>query len=254
MQLNACALLACLSAGLVFAQGSSSSSSDSGKTNYVRRISAGLSLGVLVLPLIKNTTSTTTPNATTTNNYSTTGALQRIGFGGTVNAAILDRFAVNVSATYRRIGYQMTTGTTVTTTSTSTNTITYTTTSLHEDTRASALEVPVTLRWYSISRRKKGPRFFAEGGMAIRDLINARTSTDTTDASGTQSCCIATAARPAHRIARGYVAGVGVQVIDPIGVRVIPEVRYTRWANDTFNTFSTHTQRNELEAVISLTF
>ena len=122
MQSNACVLLACLSAGLVFAQGSSSSSSSSGSGNgnYVRRFSAGLSLGVMTLPLISNRTVTTTPTANTTNTYSTTNDSHRIGFGATGQVAILDRFAVNVSATWRRIGYQMTTVSTVSTTSTST--------------------------------------------------------------------------------------------------------------------------------------
>lgn len=254
MQSKALVLSACLSAGLVFAQASSSSARDSGKGNYVRRISAGVSLGVLGLPVVKGNTSTATPNSTTTVDYATTNASARIGYGVTVNAAIFDHFAVNVSAIYRRIGYQMTTTTTVSTVSTSTNTITNTTTGLHEDTRVGALEIPIVLRWYAIPREKRGARFFGEAGLAIRDALNPRTSTDTIDASGNAACCIAGPGKIANRITRGYVAGMGVQVIDPIGIRVVPEVRYTRWSNDTFNTFSTRSQRNQLEAVISLTF
>jgi hypothetical protein len=248
MQSNAYVLFVCLGTGLVFGQGSQSSSSaqNSGKSNYVRRISGGVSLGVMGLPTIKNATSTTSTTTVTTD-YTTTNASQRIGFGATVQGVITDHFAVNVSAMYRRIGYQMTT--TVTT-----GTTTLTTTGTHEDTRASALEVPMTVRWYSISRRKPGPRFFGEGGVAIRDAINPRTSTDTTNSAGTIACCIATTGKTANHMTRGFVAGLGVQLIDPIGIRVVPEVRYTRWMNDTFNMFSTRTQRNQIEAVISLSF
>jgi hypothetical protein len=35
---------------------------------------------------------------------------------------------------------------------------------------------------------------------------------------------------------------------------VIPGVRYTRWMGETFNAFSTSTRRNQVEAMISLSF
>jgi len=44
-----------------------------------------------------------------------------------------------------------------------------------------------------------------------------------------------------RRTIRGFVGGFGVQLIDPVGVRVVPEVRYTRWAGRSFDAFSTHT-------------
>jgi hypothetical protein len=34
----------------------------------------------------------------------------------------------------------------------------------------------------------------------------------------------------------------------------VPQVRFTRWSADTFDVFSTTTQRNQIEAMISLTF
>jgi hypothetical protein len=47
---------------------------------------------------------------------------------------------------------------------------------------------------------------------------------------------------------------MGLQLIDPFGIRVVPEVRYTRWLDDMFYYQSTITQRNQIEAVISLSF
>jgi len=59
---------------------------------------------------------------------------------------------------------------------------------------------------------------------------------------------------PQHRSSVGVVAGVGVQFDDEFGIHVVPEVRYTRWINPTFDNLSTNTQRNQVEAAISLTF
>ena len=59
---------------------------------------------------------------------------------------------------------------------------------------------------------------------------------------------------PKNRTVFGYTAGLGILAIDPVGIRVIPEVRYTRWTADAFNSFSTISARNQLEAGISLSF
>jgi hypothetical protein len=50
------------------------------------------------------------------------------------------------------------------------------------------------------------------------------------------------------------VAGFGVQANDDIGIRVVPQVRYTRWLAEPFNRFSTSTGRDQIEAMFSLTF
>ena len=50
------------------------------------------------------------------------------------------------------------------------------------------------------------------------------------------------------------MAAFGAQLIDPLGIRVIPEVRYTRWLNQTWNTGSTLMERNQIEGVITLSF
>lgn len=215
---------------------------------HVRRISAGVTLSVLgfsLVPAGSLTTSTTSPAVITEHN--TKGVSQRIGPGLTAQAAITNHFAVSGSVLRRRIGYEMsttvTTGTTITTTYTK-----------HEDTRGRLFDVPVVLRYYSKDRHDPGPRWFVEGGGAFRKLSQARTSIDTTDNAGTNICCQVGPATPRHRSLRGFVGGAGLQLIDPVGVRVVPEVRYTRWTGDVFNNLTTRTRRDQLEAIISLTF
>jgi hypothetical protein len=191
--------------------------------------------------------------ATVSTAYNTTGASQRIGYGLTGQAVITNHFAVTAGALLQRIGYQFTTSVT-TITPTFSGGFTSATTSTHEDTRARLIEIPLLLRYYGKSRHEKGPRWFAEGGGAWRDVNRIRTSLDSTDANGVLTCCTSTPAQPAHKNSRGFVGGAGLQLIDPVGIRVVPEVRYTHWMNPIFNNLTTHMQANQVEASLSLSF
>ncbi len=227
---------------------------------YVRRIAIGATLSVLGLsPVEGNSSSTTTTvNAATSveTDLSSSGASSRIGYGLTVQAAITEHFAVAVGGFLRRIGYTETDSqtTSVTTYINAVPQTTTTTTSTYVDVRAQAVDVPITLRWYGKGRHTPGSRWFVEGGGAWRDIQNFRSSLSATDASGNVTCCTAGTVQPAHRQAHGFVAGVGAQFIDPFGIRVIPEVRYVRWMDQIFNDPTTKTQRNQVEAELTLSF
>ena len=89
--------------------------------------------------------------------------------------------------------------------------------------------------------------------MARSDDI--RTSTDTTDASGVNTCCTlhgGDARSIAPRL--GWWWAREFQFMDPLGIHVVPEVRYTRWENPIFDNLTTTMRGNQLEATISLTF
>jgi hypothetical protein len=188
--------------------------------------------------------------------YQTTGASQRIGYGLTTQVAITDHFAVAIAGVLRRIGYQFTNtvttskptvvGGVVTTVTTSTNT--------HEDTRARLIDIPGVLRYYSRGRHDPGTRFFFEGGGAWRKADQIRTSLSSSDANSVVTCCTTTPATPAHSSAFGIVGGAGAQFTDAFGIKVVPEVHYTRWMSPIFSAFTTHTQQNEVAAGFSLTF
>ena len=235
---------------------SSSSSGELNKGNFVRRFSAGVSLSVLGLSALRGGSSSVNTSDTVTTQYATKGASQRIGYGIFAQVAVTDHFAIAAGALLRKIGYQF-----ETTVNTTTNVLEggvvipiTETTSSHEDTRARLLDIPLLVRYYGKNRHTPGPRWFVEGGGAWRDVRNIKTSVDTTDISGVVSCCTFTPAPPAHRNAKGIVGGAGLQLIDPLGIRVIPEFRYTRWMTDTFNSLTTTTQRNQIEASLTLSF
>jgi hypothetical protein len=188
--------------------------------------------------------------------YATQGASERIGYGATAQVALTDHFAVAVGGLLRRIGYQLTTTVTTSKQSLVSGVVTTTTTSTinHEDTRGRLIDIPGVVRYYAHGRHEPGPHWFFEGGGAWRKVDSIRTSTDFTDASSMLSCCTNTPAQPAHSSVFGAVAGAGVQLTDAFGVRIVPEVRYTRWMNPIFQAFTTDMQRNEVAAGFSITF
>ena len=208
------------------------------------------------LSLINGATSNVTNTSEIGTQYQTTGASSRIGYGVTMQARITEHFYVNLSGLLRRIGYQL--NTTVSTTTTSvlngTSFPSTSTTSKHEDTRARLIDIPFLVRYYGTGKRPTSPRWFVEAGGTWRLANDIRTSLDTIDASGTVTCCTFTPTVPQHRSSVGMDVGAGIQFVDEFGIHVVPEVRYTRWINPTFNNLTTKTQQNQVEAAVSLTF
>ncbi|MGP0076427.1 MAG: outer membrane beta-barrel protein [Bryobacteraceae bacterium] len=235
---------------------SSSSSSSAPAAPSERRFSGGVTLSVLGLNLISGASNTVNNTTEISTEYQTTGASSRIGYGLTIQARITNHFYLNLSGLLRRMGYQETT--TVSTTVTAVlNGSTYpstTTTSTHEDTRTRLIDVPVLLRYYGTGKRPSSPRWFLEGGGTWRLANDIRTSIDSTDANGNVTCCTTTPAVPNHRSAIGATVGAGIQFTDEFGIKVVPEVRYTRWTERIFDNLTTRTQANQVEGDISLTF
>jgi hypothetical protein len=223
---------------------------------YVRRFSVGATLSVLGLPAMrKGSTNIVTETPAVDGLYTTEDVSRRVGFGLTVQGAISERVAVSAGVFMRpNIGYKMASDIYEGTDNPNTAADDRTYIVRNEETRFRYYDIPVTLRYYGKDRHDPGARWFVESGGALRRVARVRTSISETIGDGDMTCCTATPATPARRTIRGVVAGFGVQVIDPVGIRVVPQVRFTRWGADTFNSFSTATQRNQLEAMVSLTF
>lgn len=223
---------------------------------YVRRFSAGVTLSVLGLPSMRKDTAfvfTELPPVDAV--YNTEDISRRVGFGFNVQGAVSERVAVNAGVFIRpNIGYRRFSDIFEGTDNVNTEEDERTHINRREETRFRYYDFPVTLRYYGKDRHDPGPRWFVEVGGALRRVARVRTSIDQQVDDEDMECCDTTPATPARRTIRGVVAGFGVQVIDPVGVRVVPQVRFTRWGADTFEQPSTFTQRNQVEAMISLTF
>ncbi len=240
----------------VGARAGSSSSTAPPPGVYVRRFSGGATLSALALSLIPARSSTVNNSSTVTTSYSTTAASERIGYGLTAQVALTERWAIVARGLFHRIGYQL--STTVTTTKPTViagvQTTVTNSTGVHEDTRASLIDVPLTARYYTRDRHEPGPRMFVEAGGAWRDTLDIRTSTSTTNAQSQLSCCTFTPTEPRYRTAPGVVLGAGVLLIDAFGIHFAPEVQYTRWMKPTFESLTTDTRRNEISAGFTLGF
>ena len=233
---------------------STSSAVDTSRT-YVRRISFGATLSVLAIDTMHDGTFskiTTTPPFDGA--YNTTVTKHPIGFGAQAQLAISNHFAVAAGIFVRRIAYlahgDIYTG--------NDNPLTLQDDRKHtltnEDTRAKFYDLPVTVRYYKKSRRVPGIRWFAEGGMAIRHVSSTKTSIDSTLGSAATSCCVTTPSLPTNQNVKGGVAGIGLHLVDGIGIRVIPQVRYTYWFTPVYNNQSTLSKKNQVEAMITIGF
>jgi hypothetical protein len=221
---------------------------------YVRRISLGLTVTVLGLSTVPGKQiNTVTETPAIDGLYTTEAASRRFGYGATAQAALSERFALNVGVYLRRAGYKMRSDVISGTDNPNTDGDERTQTVINENTKARFMDIPVTIRYYGKDRHEPGARWFLEAGAALRRTFQVTTVTDTTVDDG-DFVFDHTPTKPAHRWVKGAVVGAGFQVVDDVGIRVVPGVRYTRWLADPFNSFSTAVRRNQVEGLISITF
>ena len=60
--------------------------------------------------------------------------------------------------------------------------------------------------------------------------------------------------KPAKRNLFGKVGGLGFKFIDDVGIKVMPEVRYTQWSGRSFDSDSTRSAKRQLEVSIAIIY
>lgn len=224
------------------------------KTNYIRRFSIGGTLSVMALDTLKNNTTSQFVTNSIDAIYNTTAVLKRIGYGATVQLAITNKLAVTAGFHMKKTGYTMNSDVfsgidnPLTISDDRKHTIT------NETTNARYYDLPVTGRFYFKGRQDRGPHWFVEGGGVIRKVAKISTSINTTIGTGDTSCCNTNPIKPHKLNTTGMIGGLGVQLVDPVGLRIVPSVRYTRFLDTPFNSFSTVNKRNQIEAMITIGF
>lgn len=109
------------------------------------------------------------------------------------------------------------------------------------------------IRWRGLAETGFLSHMYFAGGGAIRSVAHIGTSNQTTDPSGATSSNNIPAV-PSARNLPGAVGAVGMRFVDDFGVKLTPELRYTRWLGATFDSDSTRSRRDELVIGIALTF
>jgi hypothetical protein len=123
--------------------------------------------------------------------------------------------------------------------------------SVVEATNARLWDVPLMIRHKGMRPSGLFSHLFVAGGATAREVSNVRTTTNTT-LSGTTTTS-RTTAPVAKRTIVGATVGLGFQFVDDFGIRVTPEIRYTRWLKGTFATQSAISAKDQLEIGLSIT-
>ena len=63
-----------------------------------------------------------------------------------------------------------------------------------------------------------------------------------------------TAVKPSAKTLGGVVVGSGLRFVDDFGIKVEPELRYTRWFGRTFDEESARSSPNQIEVDVAFTF
>lgn len=221
---------------------------------YVRRISFGASLTIPIFNPMKPGSfaySRTTPPLDET--IDATSQHHWVGGGAMLQIAILEKLAVNANAFYTKAAYSYTTSDIAGVYDPNSLLDYRTFTTIDGWTRIRYLDIPVLARYYNKGRHRKGNRWFFEAGPNTRTVRKILTTRATTDNEGNVSYNYSLQP-PYKRTVLGVTAGFGGQFIDPLGVRVIPEVRYTRWLGLNFDVPATNSRRDQIEFVFSLAF
>lgn len=221
---------------------------------YVRRFSFGASISVNGLQMMKSKTTDTTIDTNLSVNSKTDVTNKRFGGGVDFQATVTNRFAVNAGVIMRKTRFTTTDTTYYGVNDPATSVDDRETMIVERGTRATILDYPILLRYYSKRHTQPGRRWFYEGGATFRQITGIHSIGQTTQTDATVDCCDEQPLKPQNRIVPGYTVGAGMQLIDEFGIRFVPEIRYTRWARRNFDTSSARMQTNQVEFVLSLTF
>jgi len=251
-RLRRCALAAafcasCLFVPALYGQQSSSSSSapiPEPETTGWRRFSFGGRLNGLPFNVMAN--HDVNFNVTALNQawaVSTTNNYLKLAFGPSLELRLFKGFSVAGELLYHRLDY----------TQTAQVTVDGNVTAIVEQTRATLWDIPLMVRWRGLAETGFLSHIYFSGGADIRQAAHIKSSTQTTLPGGTPTTDN-TPTVPATRRLPGVVVGTGMRFVDDFGIKLSPELRYTRWFGATFNNDSTRSRRDELVIGVALTF
>jgi outer membrane protein with beta-barrel domain len=210
----------------------------------VPRIWIGLTGSYTPLKQIKanNSGNLTDSNGDT---FTATSAQGLAGGGAIVNVRILHGFGLSLGAIYRFTGYDA---------NDAVNDVNGTVEV--ERTRVRLLDLPLMVR-YSGKKWNAKHTFYELGGV-VRQGFSIQTTTNVVDGvNGELGPGPTSGTTFKHRIF-GAVAGAGLIGRDDFGIVVSPEVRYTRWMEDTFSSSNIsgllNSNKNQLEVTVSFGF
>jgi len=230
---------------VLHAQESSSTPAPEETPRGIRRFSFGFRVaGYPFNPLHNKTENfTTTQTIPATYQISTANNYLKVGFGPSVEFAVTRRFTLVGELFYHRLNYTETTQI-----SQGTNN-----TGITENTRNAFWDVPLQLRFHGLRDEGVLAHIYFNAGGAFRDATNIKSNIVTNNADGTTTTSN-TPVKPSAKYLPGAVVGTGLRFVDDFGIKVEPELRYTRWFGRTFASDSTRSSENQIEVSLAFTF
>jgi hypothetical protein len=226
-------------------QASSSKPVPEERPTGIRRLSIGFRVAGYPFNVLQNKDEsfTTTDSTPATFTIKTTNNYLKVGFGPSLEFALSKRFSLSGEVFYHRLNYAQTTQISQGTANTG----------ITENTRATFWDVPLMLRFRGLREEGFLSHVYFAGGAALRDAANINSNTVTNNPDGTTTTN-KTAIRPSAKNLAGVVAGTGLRFVDDFGIKVEPELRYTRWLGATFESESTRSRRDQIEVSLAFVF
>lgn len=224
-------------------------------TDSPRRFAVGGRIGVFATDLMNSAEQTIGSSSPPYRIQSrSTSAASRLSGGATIEVDLTERISVSLDILYRKVGYNAVTDIIEGVDDPETSLVDERViTSFFESTRANYWDVPVVVRVYHLDRSDPRPRAFFDLGVALRRVSNVRTYHRQRNPDESVEID-ETATDPAHSSAPGVVLGGGFQFRGASGIRITPEVRYTRWLSNTFDASPTRSTNNQVELLLGITF
>jgi len=186
---------------------------------------------------------TTTQTIPATYTISTINNYLKVGFGPSVEFAITRRFSLVGELFYHRLDYTETTQISQGTTNTG----------ITENTRTTFWDAPLLVRFHGLRDEGVLAHIYFNAGGAFRDATNIKSNIVTNNPNGTTTTSN-TPVKPSATGLAGAVVGSGLRFVDDFGIKVEPELRYTRWFGRTFASDSTRSSENQIEVSLAFTF
>jgi hypothetical protein len=230
----------------VYGQESSSTPEPEVKPTGWKRLSIGFRVAGYPFNVLNNkdvNITTTTPAATIA--ISTSNTYLQVGVGPSLEYALFGKFSLAGELIYHRLDYTKTTQITIT----SDNALT----GITETTSARLWDAPVFLRYRGFAESGIRSKMYVAAGGEVRDVAHIHSTTVTNLSNGTNLASFAPVV-PSKRNLFGAVAGVGLRLVDDFGIKLEPEVRYTRWFGETFDSGSTRSRKDQVDVSVALVF
>lgn len=175
-----------------------------------------------------------------------------LGYGVTAEFQITTSFGIAADLLFHQVRYEMLNNIRLGTRNPNSSIDTRPVVQLKERTRAQFFDLPVIVRWRPTDEYGDPARWFLGVGPTIRQARNVYTTNEQTQPiiPNPKNEIVA----PFNRNIYGATIAAGITAKDDFGIRITPEVRYTRWLGQNFSNFAARTNRHQLQILLGITF